>query len=371
VAHDRFQEIVDEANSGDSLLRKLTFIENDFTEEEPKENVQVGANVDHLINGTKPVGSAGTPYTERKPAALLFISEAEKKAASVALEVIKQYQNKPQQAPTSLALQAETVQKEIADAVKEFLSKGQQSLLEEDDVDIAAVVQKATAIVVNNTIDMPRIIVAPKGEVSTGYRPFSLDISGIKGLKPYDRSLMSQSLQTNEQTEIGEGDAGTIEPIKERYILNKLLNFDDIPYDEHSGLLFDLSKQAVECLQQVNDEKEVENILQNQSDVIARLIHAQMDDHFYEEATEYKVDVRSGFTPLKACCYTAAQGQDVFSYRETVKNVSKIKQMLFGGFSKCLYPIQKFDSDTERRFSIILERDTIKWFKPAKGQFNM
>ncbi|MBQ0752892.1 MAG: DEAD/DEAH box helicase family protein [Gammaproteobacteria bacterium] len=371
VAHDRFQEIVDEANSGDSLLRKLKLIEKDFTEEEPKENVQVGSNIDHLINGTKPVGSAGTHYTETKPAQPLFVSEPEKKAASVALEIIKQYQNKPQQAPTSVALQSAAVQKEISDAVKEHLSKGQQSLLEEDHVDIAAVVQKATEIMVNNTIDIPRIIVAPKGEVSTGYRPFNLDISGIKGLKPHERSLVSQSLQTNQQTEIGEGDSGNIEPIKENYILKKLFNFDDIPYDENSALLFDLSKQAVECLQQVNDEKDVENILQNQSDVIARLIHAQMDKHFYEDATEYEVEVRSGFTNLKDCSYTAAQGQDVFSYRETVKDVGKIKQMLFGGFSKCLYPIVKFDSDTERRFSIILERDTIKWFKPAKGQFKM
>jgi type III restriction enzyme len=127
----------------------------------------------------------------------------------------------------------------------------------------------------------------------------------------------------------------------------------------------------VECLSSVNDEKDVENILQNQSDAIARLIHAQMDKHFYEEATEYEEEVRSGFTTLKECSYTAAQGQGVKNYRETVTEVSKIKQMLFGGFSKCLYPIQKFDSDTERRFAIILERDAIKWFKPAKGQFKM
>jgi type III restriction enzyme len=45
--------------------------------------------------------------------------------------------------------------------------------------------------------------------------------------------------------------------------------------------------------------------------------------------------------------------------------------MLFGGFSRCLYPLQKFDSDTERRFSIILDRDALKWFKPAKGQFQI
>src|SRR5690625_7602283 len=113
---------------------------------------------------------------------------------------------------------------------------------------------------------------------------------------------------------------------------------DDIPYDEHAELLYNLAKQAVECLSAVNDEKDVENILQNQSDVVARLIHAQMDKHFYEEATEYEVEVRSGFTTLKECSYTAAQGQDVKSYRDTVTEVSKIKQMLFGGFKKCLYP---------------------------------
>ncbi|MDQ6954839.1 MAG: type III restriction endonuclease subunit R, partial [Mariprofundaceae bacterium] len=121
----------------------------------------------------------------------------------------------------------------------------------------------------------------------------------------------------------------------------------------------------------LSDDKDVENVLQNQSEAIAKVIHAQMNQHFYEDATEYEVEVRSGFTPLKDCAYTTAQGQDVYPYRDTVKEVGKIKQMLFGHFNKCLYPMQKFDSDTERRFAIILERDAIKWFKPAKGQFKM
>jgi type III restriction enzyme len=64
-------------------------------------------------------------------------------------------------------------------------------------------------------------------------------------------------------------------------------------------------------------------------------------------------------------------GQTAHHFRETVTETSRIKQMLFGGFSRCLYPLQKFDSDTERRFAIILERDALKWFKPAKGQFQI
>ena len=32
---------------------------------------------------------------------------------------------------------------------------------------------------------------------------------------------------------------------------------------------------------------------------------------------------------------------------------SQIGSMVFGGFDKCLYPIQKFASDSERRFAVI------------------
>jgi type III restriction enzyme len=33
--------------------------------------------------------------------------------------------------------------------------------------------------------------------------------------------------------------------------------------------------------------------------------------------------------------------------------------------------VQKFQSDSERKLAIILEREASKWFKPAKGQFQI
>jgi type III restriction enzyme len=33
--------------------------------------------------------------------------------------------------------------------------------------------------------------------------------------------------------------------------------------------------------------------------------------------------------------------------------------------------VQKFDSEAERILASILERDAVKWFKPAKGQFRI
>jgi len=45
--------------------------------------------------------------------------------------------------------------------------------------------------------------------------------------------------------------------------------------------------------------------------------------------------------------------------------------MLFSGFQRCLYSIQKFQSDSERKLAIILDREALKWFKPARGQFQI
>jgi type III restriction enzyme len=45
--------------------------------------------------------------------------------------------------------------------------------------------------------------------------------------------------------------------------------------------------------------------------------------------------------------------------------------MVFGGFSRCLYRVQKYQSDTERVLSVILDREATKWFKPGRGQFQI
>ena len=48
-----------------------------------------------------------------------------------------------------------------------------------------------------------------------------------------------------------------------------------------------------------------------------------------------------------------------------------MSRFLFGGFERCLYSVQKFDSEAERKLALILDRDTLKWLKPAKGQFQI
>ncbi|MFH1950947.1 MAG: hypothetical protein ABIL06_04955, partial [Pseudomonadota bacterium] len=85
--------------------------------------------------------------------------------------------------------------------------------------------------------------------------------------------------------------------------------------------------------------------------------------------------VTKGFRTLRPNNYTAGADQALRDFRTPIPEGEKhrITNMLFGGFQKCLYPAQKFDSDPERRFAVILENDedVLKWFKPAKGDFQI
>ena len=290
------------------------------------------------------------------------------------MEVIGKYEVKRDLVPTSSALLKPEVQKEILAEVTERLKPMQGNLLAGTDasspaLDLSAVVAKTTEIVVQQTIDIPRIAVVPKGEVTTGFRPFRLDVSQLR-LQPGEREIVGQMLRTNEQFTLA-AEIGLKEQRPENYLVHALVDFDDIDYFTHADLLYDLAGQMVQHLYSYLSEADALNVLDGQRKTIAKEIHAQMMAHFFEEATEFEVQVSRGFTELKPCNYTATEGQAPRHFRETVEDVGRIKQMLFGGFTKCLYPLQKFDSDTERRFAVILERDASKWFKPAKGQFQI
>lgn len=379
VAHDKFQEIIDEANRGDSPIRLKQVILEAPSPDDNKVSVQVGSGAMTRLGLTDAPSIANAPTivgtAPASPApAPVFTTERERQAARVVMEVIGKYEVKRDLVPTSGALLNAEVQAAILAEVTERLKPAQGELLIGADdaipaLDLLSVVAKTTEIVVQQTIDIPRIAVVPTGEVTTGFHPFKLGT--MPNFQPGQREIVGQELRTNEQFTMNR-EAGMREKRFEDYIVKKLIDFDDIDYFTQSALLYDLAGQAVSHYQAQNySESELHEVFDTYGSELARLIRAEMMDHFWEEATEYEVQVSRGFTELKACNYTVTAGQTAHHFRETVTELGRIKQMLFGGFARCLYPLQKFDSDTERRFAVILERGASKWFKPAKGQFQI
>lgn len=382
VAHDRFQEIIDEANRGDSPIRLKQLILDAPKDDAPTVSVQVQPNaVVQLGLDAGPALPAsladadGNTQTAQATPDRVLTTEADIRVATVVREVIAGYEARPDVAPTSAALLQEEVQARIRQEVQQRLAPAQAQLLQGVDeqapqVDLSRLVETVTRTMVGQTIDIPRITLVPKGEVTSGFHAFTL--GQLPNYQPGQREIVIQELRTSAQSTLL-GESGVRERRPEDYIVKALTDFDDVDYFTQSELLYDLSGQAVVYYRsQGHSEDDLHQILSAHGVELGRLIHAQMAEHAWEEASDgYDVRVSRGFTGLKACNYTAAAGQPVRDLRDTVDDLGSIKRMLFGGFKRCLYPLQKFHSDTERRFALLLERDALKWFKPAKGQFHI
>lgn len=369
VAHDKFQEIIEEANKPDSQIRLQQVILNPDSLTQKTVTVVTQSNLANKLGIMPTQATSSTQVPENRPAPIFKTAE-EQKIAQIAFEVIRKLENQPQKLPSVQYLQEMEIQKMV---VREVESQYRPAQMELSGItaqpDIAGIVSKTTEMVIEQTIDIPRILVVPKGEVRAGFKSFKLELSSLK-YPPPSEELWIQHLRTNQLEVLGLGKGSIEEARLEDYIVSGLVDFDDIAYDEHADLLYDLASQTVQHFRSYLSEDDTRKVLRYYKRDIARFIHAQMQNHYWEEAVDYEVKISKGFTELKQSAYTSAK-EPAFDYRHSPQDKSNMAKYLFGGFSRCLYPVQKFQSDTERKLAVILEREAIKWFKPAKGQFQI
>ncbi len=366
VAHDRFQEIVDEANRPGSVIR-LQVVELDPTQLQQKiVSVIPRSQLDAELGLADGRGSSGYTYpTSHEPH---FLTIAETKVAATAYQVVRHLESQPDQLPGLSFLGETAVQQKIVEQVTEALQTGQLALPGAEP-DVPAIVAKATAIIAARSIDIPRILVVPTGEVRAGFHPFALDLSSVR-YQPPSEDLWLQYLRTGASHVVGLASRESQEVRPTDYIVRALIDFDDVAYDEHADLLYDLAAQVVKHLQTYLGADDINKVLAVYSRPVAQLIHAQMQDHYWEDAVDYEVKVSKGFTELRKPAYTA-QATAPLDFRSSPADKSNMGKYLFAGFERCLFDLVKFESDPERRLAVILDRESLKWFRPARGQFQL
>jgi len=370
VAHDKFQEIVEEANKPDSTIRLQQVVLS--AEEIERKTVTVISQSQLAAKlGIQPeqsIGNAEKAPNQEKP---LFEKPEEQKVAQATYDAIQKLENEPQILPSVSYLNRPEVQSRIAEEVKRELGPTQLEFEGvTDKPDIAAVIAQVSAVVEEQTIDIPRILVVPQGEVQSGYKSFTLDLEGLQ-YQAVSEDLWIQHLRTNKVEELTLGKGGIEEERIEDYIVSGLMDFDDVSYDDHADLLYDLAAQTVSHLRKYLQEEDARRVLQCHQKQVSKFVHAQMQDHYWEKATGYEVKITKGFSKLKDSAYSKGATENALDYRQAPSDKSNMAKYLFGGFQRCLYSVQKFQSDSERKMAVILERESIKWFRPAKGQFQI
>ena len=383
IAHDKFQEIVDEAKRPDSQIRMKEVILNPDDLAQKTQTIISRSQLSQTL-GLHPTqviklpedspndSSSNLTETAQQPIQPpLFETPIEQKIAQLTYQVILRLESNPQQVPTTAHLALPQVQKIVREQVaKEY----QPAQIEIEGVtpppNIDAIVAKTTNLVIQQTIDIPRILVLPIGTVRSGFRSFAIDLTDFNYGIPSKEELHIQSLSTDYFTSLEITRVNFEKSRLENYIIESLAKFDDICYDEHADLLYDLAGQVVSHFLNQYSEDDTRNILKVRQNEIATFIHNQMQQNFWEEITDYEVKISRGFTSLKDSAYNTSP-KNRLDYRLSPTDKTNMSKYLFTGFSKCLYKEQKFQSEAERILAIILEREAIKWFKPAKGQFQL
>jgi type III restriction enzyme len=276
------------------------------------------------------------------------------------------------------ALRDAEVQKKIVQEVTELTAPLQGAL--EGVVtapDIGRVVKAVTDTVAERTISIPKIVVLPKKQVTFHFDDFDLDALGSLNYRPISDELLVENLRTGARIFLARVAAGQLEMRPEDYIARHLIERNEVDYDAHADLLYKLSGQVVQRVRSyLSTDREVENVLLSYGRQLADFVFAQMLQHYRETALgeeDYEVCVTHGFTMLRPQPFSVPTGQAARSFKRSVTPLSDTRRHLFGGFANCCYPLQRFESDPERQFAVIIDGDKSveKWMKPGKGQFQI
>jgi len=366
VAHDRFQEIVDDSNKPDSPVRMMTVeLDEDELTRKTETVTSPPMVLQRLGLGTAgaPAGAVAVPIT--------FTDPQSKAVAQTVIRAIETLSAEVATLPSASRLAEPEVQARVLEEVNKRL-EGQLTLDGMTALDIPAITAATCTEYARGTIDIPRVLVTPIGSVQTGFNAFTLDVSNWN-YQALTEELWIKHLRTHETEIVKLKTVGIREDHLENYLVAGLIDFDDVSYEENAELLYELAGQAVKHFRSYLSEDDTRKVLQAYQRPLAINIHAQMHEpgHYWENVEGYDVQVRAGFTSLKEGAYSVTAGKPVEDFRTPPADKSKIQQIVYGGFTNCLYSTQRFQADNERKLAVILDRETERWFKPLKDQFQI
>jgi type III restriction enzyme len=371
VAHDKFQEIIDEANKPDSIIKQQNIIIIDEQELNQSKEVVVS------------VSTTQQKYEEQKKQIEAIAAPEQKQKAIIELEVthiineVLPELNKEKDVKNVSDLKKEEIQIIAFEKIKEKIySDPQQNMFATELVKEAkqryeAVVQEFT----ENIIEIPRITIQPNSEIKTGFKEFDLDVRALN-YQPVSEEILIKKLREQENdTETLKGGGKNILDTPENLIVNELINYSEIDYDSQSAILFKLAKQALDKFKTYLDEDGLRNVVQYNKREIGNFIFKQLMENFYYESPSFEIpviDVKA-YTRIEEHNYTKFTKDSICDFKETITPTSLIPTKVFTGFKKAYHTLYKFDSKAEKDFSIILEQDTEvkKWLRPAPNQFKI
>lgn len=369
IAHDNFQKVIDEANKGNSLLKRVSFIELEERDQ--------GGRVETTPTSTeqkiqKQIEKAKGEISEKSKRYLTQVGKAIESAISniaaegvASLGDLQKKEVKQQLREKAIA----TIKESVKDSI----------FAEQDAAEQIAQVDELINIVVedykNNVIEIPRIVVEQQNVMAI-FEDFDLDTSNGYNLDELHREIIRQGLHDSTDFKVITGKSGSSKRPAVEQLITSLIDFDDVDYDEVSDLLYKLVGQAVDAIRNnapgISDDDLNDRVHAFKQSLVDN-IYKQLKEHYRIIPGEVKINKVLPFSKIHEQHITVNK----WGYRDFHEPApvlkSDVKKYVYVGFKKSYYTRYKFDSSTELDFSFILETngEVLKWLRPVPSQFNI
>lgn len=371
IAHENFEAVIAKAQDPSSVLSKYSYIELDEEElsAEPSKVVSVQTIIE--VQQKKAIETARTVIEKQ---------EAKQKYDAIrAVSEVIPIANTQVKSITELAKPEVKafIRNHAITAIKEKAKQSDplfaEQIAAEQIANIDEVVDEAISTFIDATIEIPRMTVQ-KEVFKAEYQWFDLDTRIGFDLPALHDELIRVSIGVGEQSvETIQIQSGRKFDKPINVIVNALIDYDDIDYDENSELLYHLAGQALEAISaNLEDKDTLAKVIHDFKKAIASSIYDQMKRHFVMQSTGYVKPKVLPFTGIVPQNVKEIEGYGRTNY-QTVIPPSHLRKFIFTGYLKSYYTEYKFDSKTEHDFSFVLENDkkVLRWLRPAREQFSI
>lgn len=362
TAHDKFKEILEAAQKGNSIFKAGNIIKAEELEKQKTTSTQLSFPVDEteLLNE----GYSQTKLVKNDENDRLFfqtdrfLTEAIEDLGEV--EDTKEFREKVVEKVKDKIQSNEDLGKafkENKDPFSEWVNK--------------EVIRKVKETV-KKYIPIPRILVKEDGVAEYYFEDFDLDFSKFD-YRPVENELIAQDLtnvQHIEHLNAGNLDFDGYQPHK--ILLGELRKKAEIDYERDSKLIFKLISQFIGKMQQIFGENGMKNIVMMYKIDISKEIFRQMMIHFCQLDGLLVEEVLPPIKKNFKSNYTFETELSFFdSYNSKIHG--NIKSVIFRGSKKGVFDPFKFDSVPELELARIIDNEPmcLNWLRPSLGQFGI
>ena len=363
TAHDKFADIIAEAQKGDSIFKAGNVIkaEEIVPEQVTYTQLTIEVEVDKALETA--YQQTGIQKTDTADALLQKATELIKEAVTTHIQTSPEHSVTPEQAQQIVA--------EVSEKVSEDRDLG--DVFRENEMPIAAWMLHQTTethrAAQAKFIPIPRIKVTDAGVEEYVFVDFDLDMSEFTHA-PIKNELLIQNLEDMQDRRRIKGDAIDFEGYNpKKVILEQLRAKPEIDYEKCSDLLFKLITQLCDHYVVRYGINGMQNIVMMHKRDIGNKIYKQMMQHFYCE---------NGFLQEEVVGTRNYNLQQSYHYKVEVglfdDFTEDIRSVLFTGIKRGVFSTAKFDSkEGELTLARVLETDddVQNWLRPHPKEFNI